>query len=230
VTTTVDDAGIAVVRIDDGKANAFSPTVIEALNAALDQAEAEARAVLLVGRPGRFSAGFDLSVMQEGMDAARALVRSGAELALRFYELPMPVVMACTGHALAMGVITLLAGDVRIGAEGDFKLGLNEVAIGMPVPKFATELARDRLTPRAFTRAVNLAEIHTPAQAVEAGYLDEVVAADDLLAVATERAVELADRVKPAAFALTRVNTRGATVQLIRDSLDADMALFDIAT
>lgn len=229
MTTELDEAGVVHVRLDDGKANAVSPDVIAALHGALDRAESDGRAVLLVGRPGRFSAGFDLSIMQQGADQARALVRSGAELALRIYEFPRPVVMACTGHALAMGVITLLAGDVRIGADGDFKLGLNEVSIGMPVPAFATELARDRLSPRHFTRAVSHAEIYSPADAVEAGYLDEVVAPDDLVTVATERARYLADRVKPAAFGLTRTNARSATVRLIRESLDADLALFDIA-
>lgn len=228
VSVTVDDRGVAVLVLDDGKANALSPTVITDLHAALDDAEANARAVLLVGRPGRFSAGFDLSVMQQGIDAARDMVRAGAELALRLYEYPLPVVMACSGHALAMGAILLFAGDVRIGADGDFKLGLNEVAIGMPVPAFAAELARDRLSPRAYTEAINLARIHHPEAARDAGFLDRVVAADDLVPTATDVAAELGERLKRSAFHRTRATTRGATVERIRASLDADLALFEV--
>jgi enoyl-CoA hydratase len=214
--------------LDDGKANALSPRAIEHLHDALDEAERSATSVLLAGRPGRFSAGFDLSVMQEGPDEARQLVRRGAELALRIYEFPMPVVMACTGHALAMGAILLMAGDLRVGAAGDFKIGLNEVSIGMPVPVFGTELARDRLSKLHFTRAVNHAAIYSPEAAIEVGYLDEVVDGADLMAAAHERAAALGRTVVPSAFRATRVNARHTTVRYIRDTLDADLGEFEI--
>ncbi len=123
--------GVARLSLDDGKANAISHAMLDAVNGALDRAEKEAGAVLIAGRPGRFSAGFDLSVMRSGGAAVGELVGGGARLALRLYEFPSPVVAACTGHALAMGAILLLASDTRLGARGDFKLGLNEVAIGM---------------------------------------------------------------------------------------------------
>jgi enoyl-CoA hydratase len=228
--TIAVEGDVAVVGFDDGKANAISSAVMDDLHAALDQAETGARAVVLAGRPGRFSAGFDLSVMKEGPDAARQLVRQGADLALRIYELPIPFVAACTGHALAMGAILLLAADVRVGAAGDFKIGLNEVAIGMPVPVFATELARDRLMARHFTRAVSMAEVYAPDDAAEAGYLDEVVPADDVVTAATAHAAALAERVNPTAFASTRANARGATIQAIRATLDDDLAGFSIAS
>jgi enoyl-CoA hydratase len=228
VSCVIDDDGIARITIDDGKANAISHAVLADVNQALDRAQAGARAVVLSGRPGRFSAGFDLSVMQEGPESARELVRGGAELALRFYELPLPVVMACTGHALAMGAILLLAGDVRVGADGDFKIGMNEVAIGMHVPVFAVELARDRLTRRQFTPAVSHATIYSPAGAAGAGYLDEVVAPDALEGVALDRARDLADRLNAVAFATTRVNARQATATYIRETLVEDLKGFVI--
>jgi enoyl-CoA hydratase len=228
--TTSREGDVAVVRLDDGKANAVSSQIVDDLHAALDQAESEARAVVLAGRPGRFSAGFDLSVMQEGPESARRMVRQGADLALRLYELPIPTVAACTGHALAMGAILLLAADLRVGAAGEFKIGLNEVAIGMPVPVFATELARDRLTAHDFTRAVTMAEVYAPDAAAAAGYLDEVVAPDDVLATALDRAAAIAERVNPTAFATTRTNARGGTVQRIRETLDEDLATFHIAS
>ncbi len=123
------DGGVAVVTIDDGKANALSHDVLGALETAFDDVEAsDARALVLAGRPGRFSAGFDLSVMTAGPAQARDLLGRGARLGLRLYEFPVPVVFAVTGHALAMGGILLCCADVRIGADGPFKLGLPEVA------------------------------------------------------------------------------------------------------
>lgn len=214
---------VALLTLDDGKANAVSPALVRALDAALDRAERDAQAVVLSGRAGRFSAGFDLSVMTGGMDGMRALVQSGAELALRMYGFPRPLVIACTGHALAAGAVFLCSADLRIGAAGPFKIGLNEVAIQLPLPLFAMELARARLTPRWFTRAVTQAHIFDPAGASEAGYLDEVVAAEALLETALQRAAQLATLPDPA-FRLTKGRERGAAIAAIREGLVADIA------
>jgi enoyl-CoA hydratase len=228
VSYTVDDHQVAAIVLDDGKANAISHAVIDDLNGALDRAQEEARAVVLVGRPGKFCAGFDLSVMTEGIEAAQALVKRGAELSLRIYEYPMPVVVACTGHALAMGAIMLMAADVRVGADGEYKIGLNEVSIGMPVPVFATELARDRLSKRHFLKAVSHSTIYSPLGAIDAGFLDEVAAPDDVATEAHHRARQLADYLKPDAFRHTRTNARAVVAQYIRDTLDADMRGFEV--
>ena len=213
---------VALITLDDGKANAVSPALVAALDAALDRAEREAQAVVLAGRPGRFSAGFDLSVMTGGVEAMRALVLSGAEVALRMYTFPRPLVMACTGHALAAGAVFLCAGDLRLGAQGPFKIGLNEVSIQLPLPVFAMELARARLAPRWFTQSVTQARIYDPAGACEAGYLDEVVAAEALLDAALQRAGQLAALPDPA-FRLTKDRERRAAVAGIRATLAADI-------
>ena len=223
------DGGVAVVAIDDGKANALSHDVLGALETALDDVEAsDARAVVLAGRPGRFSAGFDLSVMTAGPAQARDLLGRGARLGLRLYEFPVPVVFAVTGHALAMGGILLCCADVRIGADGPFKLGLPEVRIGMPVPAFAVELCRDRLSPRAFNQAIQLAQDHDPAAAVDAGFLDEVVAPDDVVDRARAVATELAEQLQDGPFRLTRTIVRGALAEQLRDALAADLAAFSV--
>jgi enoyl-CoA hydratase len=156
----------------------------------------------------------------------RAELKAGAEIAIEIHEFPMPVVVASTGHALAMGAILLMAADTRIGADGTYKIGLNEVAIGMPVPKFAVELARTSLSNAAFTSAVNHATVYDPAGAVTAGYLDQVVAADAVISTALAHAAELAERLDPNAFALTRANCRGASLELIRNGLNNDIASF----
>ncbi len=217
------DGSVAVVRLDDGKVNALSPDVVAALQAALDRAERDAaKALLWVGRPGRFSAGFDLSVMRQGGEAVASLVTAGAELALRLYEFPCPVVMACTGHSLAMGAVLLLSADTRIGAEGDFKLGLNEVAIGMTLPLFALELARERLSKRHLTRATVEAEIYTPSGATDAGFLDRMTTADGLLDEALAEARRLAE-LPISAYRETKLRLRSDAVALIRQTLADDM-------
>src|SRR5262245_32988589 len=125
---------VAVVQMDDGKANALSRPMIDALDAALTRAEAEAGAMVLAGRPERFCAGFDLRIMMSGPDAATELLRAGSSLLMHLYGATIPLVIACTGHALAGGALVVLTGDHRVGARGAFRIGLNEVSIGLPVP------------------------------------------------------------------------------------------------
>jgi len=213
---------VALIQLDDGKANALSHAVIDALHAALDRAETEAAAVVLAGRPGRFSAGFDLSVMRQGGDAVGELVGAGARLALRLYEFPLPVVIACTGHALAMGGILLLSVDYRVGAAGAFKIGLNEVAIGMTLPIFGVEFGRERLSKRHLARAVAQAEIYDPAGAVDAGFLDTVVPAESLLDEALSRAGQLA-QLNRMAHRNTKLRLRADAIAAMRQTLDEDM-------
>ena len=220
--------GVGVLQLDDGKANAVGYDTLEAIDAALETAERDAGALVIAGREGRFSAGFDLSVIGEGPQAAQALVAAGARTAARIYGAQVPVVAACTGHALAFGAIMLLASDVRIGADIAAKIGLTEVSIGMPLPGFAVELARDRLSPRHFTAATSLATVYSPHGAAEAGYLDKVVAADGLHDAATQRAGELASYVRRPAFGLTRRTARQATIDHILSTLDEDLKSFGV--
>lgn len=217
------DGKVAVLSIDDGKANAIGHELIEDLNAALDEAEREARSVMIIGRPGRFSAGFDLSVMTGEPSGMQALVKAGAELILRLYMHPQPVVAACTGHALAAGSLLLLASDTRIGIKGDFKIGLNEVAIGMGLPIFAVELARDRLSRRYLTAATAQGTIYSPEQACDVGFLDWIVDEDALIDAARAEAHRQADLIT-GAVAITKITLRGKTADYVAATLDEDMA------
>ncbi|MFZ5722900.1 MAG: crotonase/enoyl-CoA hydratase family protein [Pseudomonadota bacterium] len=219
------DQMLSLVTLNDGKANAFSHALIEQFHAALDTAESDeaTRAVVITGEGKCLSGGFDLGVMGSGPEAARALVAAGGRLALRLYEYPKPLVIACNGHAIAMGGILLFTADWRTGADGAFRIGLNETAIGLTMPEFGAELARDRLSPRYFTRAVAGAEIYAPSEAAEAGFLDEVVDALSVLDLACVQAERLA-ALNPRAFATTRRRTRAATLARIRAGFEADMA------
>ncbi len=207
--------GIAVITMDDGKANAVNPALVAALNACLDQAEREAKAVVLAGRAQRFSGGFDLKMMAVSARAdVTELVKSGGRLAMRLYGFPMPVVAACTGHCVAMGVFLLLACDIRIGTKGPYKIGANETAIGMSLPIFAVELLKARLDPRALTKASILAHLYDPESAVTAGYLDSVEDADALLPTAIRTATELA-ALPGAALATTKRLMRQHTLATV---------------
>jgi len=217
------DERLAVLRFDDGKANALSHAAIDALHAALDRAEKEAGAVCLLGRPGRFCAGFDLAVMRSGPEPMRRLVTAGAELLLRMAVHPLPIAIGCTGHALAAGALLLLAADSRSGARGEFKIGLNEVAIGMRLPIFAYELARERLSKRHWLRATVQAELYTPEAAVDAGFLDAVCEPPAVAEKALAEARRMASLPQPA-FGRTKAALRGRLVAEIRATLTEDMA------
>jgi enoyl-CoA hydratase len=213
---------VALVRMDDGKANALGYALMDALEAALDRAEKEAKAVVLAGRPGRFSAGFDLQEMMAGVDKARALVTRGAHLLLRLYALPMPLVIACTGHALAGGALLVLTGDLRVAARGAFKLGLNEVQLGMPVPVLAMELARDRLHPQHLLASTLFATVVDPERAVIAGWVDEVADEPAVLDVCLAHAKRLAALPRDA-YAKTKTALRERNIRYVKDTLVSDM-------
>ena len=222
LTYTLEGIRTAVVAMDDGKANALSITMIDALAGALARAESEANAMVLVGRPERFCAGFDLRVMMSGPDNARDMLTRGSGLLMKLFATPLPLVIACTGHALAAGALVVLTGDHRIGTAGAYKLGMNEVAIGMPVPILAMELLRARLTTTELTRATLLAQIYAPDEALAAGYLDAVVPADQVLERAKQSAAKLGG-LSRMAYRETKKRLRGATIELITTTLADDM-------
>lgn len=214
VTTTIED-GVAVVRFDDGKVNVLSHEALDGLGAALDWAAADAGAVCIVGREGKFSAGFDLSVMSAGPEAAGNLVSHGIDLLQRIFVHPQPVVAAVTGHALAAGALLVLSCDVRIGADVPAKIGLNETSIGLPLVGFTLELPRERLDPKVLSRATLAAEVYDPHGAVAVGYLDRVVAADRCVDEAVAEARRLAGY-EPGSYALTKEALRRPFVERIR--------------
>jgi enoyl-CoA hydratase len=223
VHLTIED-GVAVVRLDDGKANAVSHRLVEQLHEALDRAQAEATAVAILGREGRFSAGFDLSVMTQGADATRGLVRAGGELLMRLFTHPQPTVAAVTGHALAAGALLCLACDTRLGAaDVPAKIGLNETAIGMGLPWYGIRLGEARLSVRHRQRAVLQAELYDMAGAVDAGYLDELVPGAELDRAAVDRARQLG-QLPAGAHAFTKRRLRQALADEVLAGLDADMA------
>jgi enoyl-CoA hydratase len=223
LVTFSDHTNYCLVQLDDGKANAISPQMALEINAALDLAEETTKVVILSGRPGKFSAGFDLSIMGKGGEAQTALLRDGALLAQRLLHFPAPIVVAVPGHALALGGMLLLSTDYRIGIEGDFKIGLNEVAIGMIMPYFGVVLAQFRISSAHLNRAVMQAEVYNPAGAVEAGFLDEVVAPEALMERAIAKAEQLAALHLPSHTA-TKIRTRELLSAALQEAIDKELS------
>jgi len=213
--------GIATLTLANGKVNAISPDVIAGLNQGLDQAEQAGAVVILTGQSGILSGGYDLKVMMSGPHAALDLVAAGSTLALRMLAHPQPIVVACPGHAIAKGAFLLLSADYRIGVEGPFNIGLNEVKIGMTMHQVGIALARDRLTPAAFQRSVINAEIFTPQGAITAGFLDQVVPASDLMATANAVAQQL-KQLNLTAHKKTKLKVRKALLDTLAAAIEAD--------
>ena len=223
VTYALTD-GVAIITMDDQKANALSLQMQNAINSALDQAQSDNATVVLTGRSGILSAGFDLKTLARRGDDATAMLNGGLELSLRMLNFPTPIVIACSGHAIAMGVFLLLSGDYRIGIAGNYKYTANEVAIGMTMPFSAIEIMRQRLTPSAMNRAVLLAEVFTPINAIETGFLDLVVDEADLMSAAMTFAAAATSGLNAAAHAASKKRMRANAVNDITAGLALDYA------
>ncbi|MCA4961918.1 crotonase/enoyl-CoA hydratase family protein [Pseudomonas sp. Y24-6] len=213
--------GIATLTLSNGKVNAISPDVIAAFNAALDQAVTDRAVVIITGTPGILSGGYDLKVMTSGPKEAVALVTAGSTLARRLLAHPFPVIVACPGHAVAKGAFLLLSVDYRIGVEGAFSIGLNEVQIGMTMHHAGIELARDRLRKSAFHRSVINGEMFNPQSAVDAGFLDVVVSADELQGAARAAARQL-KKINMTAHKNTKLKVRKALLETLDNAIVLD--------
>ena len=211
---------IVTLTFDDGKANVVGHQFLEDINQGLDRAEKEqAGAVILCGREGMFSAGFDLGEFKKGPEQGMAMVKRGFELLVRLYSFPLPLIAACTGHGIAMGAFIIMASDYRIGSLGNFKMSLPETAIGMDLPPILVELTASRIAKRHLSRVALQSEVYNPEQAVEAGFTDEVVEAAALEARAMEVAEKLA-QLPQAQYAANKLSIRVHTLQAMRDSLE----------
>jgi len=220
----VADGAVALISMDDGKANAFTKNGIADLRAAIDEAAADpsVAAAVVAGREGRFSGGFDLNVMRSGdFPAMIDLVADGGDLVRHTYTCELPIVAACTGHALAAGALFLLGCDLRVGSTGDYKIGVNEVAIGMVLPDWAMTICRERLSKRHLQRAVATARVTNGSDAVDAGFLDIAVELDQVLPRAIEEAAAFAalDR---ASYAKTMTQFRDDIGQMMATQIAAD--------
>jgi enoyl-CoA hydratase/carnithine racemase len=223
LTRYESDDTISTIVMDDGKVNALSPAMFRELNEGLDRAEAARNVVLITGRERRFSGGFDLGVFRQGKDAAVEMLLAGARTAERLLSFPEPVVIACSGHAIAMAAFLLTTADLRVGVDNpEVRIVANEVEIGLTVPHFVVELCRQRLTPAAFDRALGISHTFDPGQAVSAGFLDLVVPEAELLSSARDRALALSRLVRDA-HTETKRRVRASALAALRRAIELDL-------
>lgn len=216
------DGPVATLTMDDGKRNALSPAMFDAIYAALEEVEQRKAAVVITGRADVLSAGFDLKVMRKGGSAAVKMLRAGYSLTAHLLSFPTPVVIASTGHAYAMGAFLLLSGDYRFGIRGDYTYVANEVAIGLPMPRTAIEVLRLRLNPAARERAVVLSETFTPEGALDVGFIDQLVDKNELLQAARNKAKELLE-LDAYAHTVSKRRLRKETLSNIRSGIRLDL-------
>lgn len=213
---------IATIRIDDGKRNALSPGVLREIYGAFDRAESDGATVILTGRDEVFSAGFDLKVMKRGGTNALRMLHAGYRLPARVLAYPYPVIAACNGHCLAMGVFLMLAADYVIGTRGEFRIAANEVAIGLTMPRIAAAMLHHRLTPSAYQRAAVLSRYFDAEAALDAGIFDELVEPSELTARARALAADVRELDRHAHTA-TKRRIRAGLIRKIRNGARLDL-------
>ncbi len=213
---------VATIRIDDGKRNALSPQVLREIYGALDRAESDRATIILTGRESVFSAGFDLNVMKRGGIGALRMLRLGYALTARILAYPYPVVVACNGHVMAMGIFLMLSADYVIGSRGDFRIAANEVALGLTMPRVAAAMLRHRLDPAEYQRAVTLSETFDVDSALSAGFFDELVGTDELMGIAEARATGF-QQLDTRAHTATKRRIRKTLIRRIRMSIWLDL-------
>ncbi len=203
MTVTVERRqGVVTAVIDDGKANALTFGTIAELRSAVSASVDENSPLIVAGRNGYFSAGFDLEVIRSGdRDLASSLADEGFLLFREMLSAPVPVLAACTGHALAAGALLLLAADLRIGQPGTYQVGLNETRIGIALPQVAVDMARCRLSTNRLAAATLFASVVTPDLACDFGYLDRID--EHPMAAALAAAIDIGS-VELRAFAKTK--------------------------
>ena len=219
---------IAVIRMDDGKVNALGPAMQQALNDAIDQADRDdVGSLVIAGNQRVFSGGFDLKILTSGQaQPAVDMLRGGFELSYRLLSYPKPVVIACTGHAIAMGAFLLSSADHRVAAHA-YNIQANEVAIGMTIPYAALEIMKLRLTRSAYQQAAGLAKTFFGETALAAGFIDEIVLPEMVLSRAEEAAREFAGLNQQAHIG-TKLRARADALKAIRAGIDGIEAEFGL--
>jgi enoyl-CoA hydratase len=211
-----------IITLNNGKVNAISSLVIDGLNDCLDKASKENKVVIITGKSGFFSAGYDLKEMTSSSESAKELVTKGSQLSLKMLSFSQPIIIACSGHAIAKGAFLLLSADYRIGVEGSFKIGLNEVQIGMTMHNAGIAIANARLSNVYLNRSVNNAEMYAPKNAITAGFLDLVVPESDLLSKAFEVATMFSNLNKKAHLQ-TKLKVRAVHLESIKKAIALDL-------
>ena len=225
IATLTTDGDVSIITLNDGKANVFSPEMSKAVSSLLDQVPEDKGSLMITGRPGIFSAGFDLKIISSGdSDAVASMVKAGFTLLARIYNFPRPVIAACSGHGVALGAFLLCCADYRIGAKGQFIVQANETRNNMSIPTPILEISKSRIAKTHWYRAILNAEAYPVENAIEPGYLDEVTDAENLMNRAMEVANDLATLGHPH-YKITKDLDQKETLKRINDAIGENTSL-----
>lgn len=215
------EGDISIISMDDGKANAFSSKMSEDFNNCLSDVPKDAGVLIITNRQKIFSGGFDLKTLSSGdAEAARKMSYAGLTLLADLFSFPRPVVIACNGHAIALGAFILLSADYRIGADGDFRVWANEIANNMSIPLTVLEITKIRIEKSHWYRAILHSQAYTMKEAITPGFIDEIVPQDRLMDAALSKAKELAKLTHPH-YAVTKRLAQEDVMKKIRASLES---------
>ena len=219
IATLTTEGDVSIITLNDGKANVFSPEMSSTVSNLLDQVPGDKGSLVITGRTGIFSAGFDLKIISSGdADAVAAMVKAGFTLLARIYNFPRPVIAACSGHSVALGAFLLCCADYRLGAKGQFIVQANETRNNMSIPTPILEISKSRISKTHWYRAILNAEAYPVEKAIEPGYLDEVTEPDNLMIRAMEVANDLASLGHPH-YKLTKDLDQKETLKRIHDAI-----------
>ena len=219
IATLTTEGDVSIITLNDGKANVFSPEMSSTVSNLLDQVPGDKGSLVITGRPGIFSAGFDLKIISSGdAGAVAAMVKAGFTLLARIYNFPRPVIAACSGHGVALGAFLLCCADYRLGAKGQFIVQANETRNNMSIPTPILEISKSRISKTHWYRAILNAEAYPVEKAIEPGYLDEVTEPDNLMIRAMEVANDLATLGHPH-YKLTKDLDQKETLKRIHDAI-----------
>ena len=225
IATLTSDGDVSIITLNDGKANVFSPEMSKAVSSLLDKVPEDKGSLVITGRPGIFSAGFDLKIISSGdSDAVTSMVKAGFTLLARIYNFPRPVIAACSGHGVALGAFLLCCADYRIGAKGQFIVQANETRNNMSIPTPILEISKSRIAKTHWYRAILNAEAYPVENAIEPGYLDEVTDAENLMNRAMEVANDLATLGHPH-YKITKDLDQKETLKRIHDAIGENTSL-----
>jgi enoyl-CoA hydratase len=225
VSVEEGEEGVVMLSVDRPPANAMNLELLREVVEGVALAASEApRALVLAGRPDCFSAGADLkAVPAYGPAEQREMVALINAMALGGYELPVPVVGAITGHAIAGGMVLALCADIRVASSAG-RYGLTEVQVGVPYPQAAIGVVRAELTPQAARVLALGSELTDAAECERLGVFDEVHDAEDVLPRALHVAARLA-KLPPEVYARTKRDLRGPALEQMRAAVEDDPLL-----
>ena len=220
IATLSKENDISIIKLDDGKANAFSYDMLSQVNELLKKVPRDSGALVITGREGLFSGGFDLKTLATGdMEKITKMVLLGYRLLLELFSFDRPIVAAVSGHSIALGLFVTCSADYRIAIDGKYVCQANEVRNNMDIPTQIMEIIRARVNKKYFYSAVYHSDAYSVQDSIEVGYIDEVVSEDQFMKRVMEKAKELATLPHPF-YANTKKTAQDDVRQKIADAID----------